>query len=639
MTLSARNARFLVGLIAIALAVVQFIPVFASRAIYEISLLSAHVGATTAIAYLVVGLRGRRKEGDDVPLFDVLCAGLALACASYFYMQGARVAERIEGVDPVYTADYVFGIVLILLLLEAARRIAGTVLMSLAVLFILYVFLGPYLPAPFDNRGLSLKRFVDLQLLSGQGIFGTPISASANMVFYFVIVGAFLERSGAGRLFVDLAYCATGRAWGGAAKASIVSSGLFGTVSGSAVANVLMTGVVTIPLMRRTGFSRNFAGAVEATASTGGQLAPPVMGAAAFILADIVGVTYGTVAYAAIVPAVLFYLSLYVLVDSYSRRYGLVPTRDLPLAESWRGLKERWHVLLPLGLMVYLLTSQYSLMRVGAITAVAIIIISWLRATTRLMPRDIYAALVAGARSAAEVAIPSAVAGIIVGILVHTGMALHLERWLLDIAGNSLFVSLIGAMLLTLVFGMGMPTAAAYLVAAILVGPALQNLGVPALEAHLFIFYFAVLSMVTPPVALAAYAAAGVSGGSLWTTGLIAFGLAIPGFIIPFAFVADPALLLQGSALDNVRTVGTAAIGVCATAAASGGFALGRLSLVMRGILFAGGVLLIVPNLTAEIIGFILLALVGLWQMRPGIRSRAAVPPETTSQPSEGTAI
>ncbi|MCS0503193.1 TRAP transporter permease [Ancylobacter mangrovi] len=639
MVLSPRHARLLLGAIALGLAAVQFIPVFMGRALYEISLLSAHVGATTAIVYLMVGQSGRRKEGEGVPVLDLVCALLALACAVYFFRQGGRVAERIEGVDPVYTSDYVFGIVLILLLVEAARRIAGIVLAALAVLFIVYVFAGPYLPGPLAHSGMSLKRFIDLQVLSDQGIFGTPISASANMVFYFVIVGAFLERSGAGRLFVDLAYCATGRAWGGAAKAGVVSSGLFGTVSGSAVANVLMSGVVTIPLMRRTGFKANFAGAVEATASTGGQLAPPVMGAAAFILADIVGVSYGTVAYAAIVPAALFYLSLYVLVDSHARRHGLAPNKDLPLAESWRGFRERWHVLLPLVLMVYLLTSQYSLMRVGAVTMVAIIVVSWLRPVTRLGLKDIYAALVSGARSAAEVAVPSAVAGIIVGALVHTGMALHLERWLLDVAGSSLFVSLLGAMFLTLVFGMGMPTAAAYLVAAILVGPALQNLGVPPLEAHLFIFYFSVLSMVTPPVALAAYAAAGVSGGSLWTTGLISFGLAIPGFVIPFAFVSDPSLLLQGDALDIVRTVGTAVVGVCATAAASGGFALGRLSAPARAALFAGGVLLIVPDNASEIAGLVLLVLVMGWQLRfargqAGAAGGGAAKPDACSETS-----
>ncbi|GLK78929.1 TRAP transporter permease [Methylopila turkensis] len=625
MMLSGRHARVLVGVIAVALTVTQFAPLAIGRNLFEISMLGVHVGATTAIAYLIFGWRSRRGPDDPVSPLDLMCAALAIACAVYFWFQGARVSERIEGVDEVFTADYVFGLGLIALLLEACRRVAGNVLMLLSAAFIAYVFVGPYLPGPLGHSGMSLMRFVDLQVLSTQGVFGTPISASANMVFYFVIVGAFLERSGAGHLFVDLAYCVTGRAWGGAAKASVVSSGLFGTVSGSAVANVLVDGVITIPLMKRTGFSKDFAGAVEATASTGGQLAPPVMGAAAFILADIVGVSYGSVAYAAIVPAVLFYLSLYVLIDAYSRRHGFAPNAELPVSAALRGLRERWHILVPLGLMIYLLTAQYSLMRVGAVSLAAIVVISWVRASTRMGLKDIYEATVAGARGAAEVAIPSAVAGIIVGVLVHTGMALHLERWILEIAGGSLLISLVGAMLLTLIFGMGMPTAAAYMVAAILVGPALQNLGVPGLAAHLFIFYFAVLSMVTPPVALAAYAAAGISGGSLWNTGLIAFGIAVPGFIIPFAFVFDQGILLDGEALHVVRTVGTAMVGVTATAAASGGYLFGALARPLRFVLFAAGVMLIAPNPTTELLGAGLGGAILVWQLRFASRARRSI--------------
>ncbi|HET7598157.1 MAG TPA: TRAP transporter fused permease subunit, partial [Burkholderiales bacterium] len=420
---------------------------------------------------------------------------------------------------------------------------------------------------------------------------------------------------GAGQLFVNLAYCVTGRAWGGAAKASVVSSGLFGTVSGSAVANVLVDGIITIPLMKRTGFNGALAGAIEATASTGGQLAPPVMGAAAFILADIVGVSYASVAFAAIVPAVLYYFSLYVVVDSYSRRMGLGPNAALPVAESFAGLRERWHILVPFGVMIYFLTAQYSLMLVGAISLVTIVILSWARASTRLNLAAIYEAIINGARGAAEVAIPSAVAGIIVGVLIQTGMALHLERWLLDLAGNSLMISLIGAMILTLIFGMGMPTSAAYLVAAVLVGPALQTLGIPALPAHLFIFYFAVLSMVTPPVALAAYAAAGISGANLWTTGLMSFLIAIPGFLIPFAFVFDPGILLQGDPWHVAHVVTTATMGVVGFSSGLGGYLFGPLNWPARLALFCFSPLLIDPDFTTDAIGGVGLALVLVYQM------------------------
>ena len=615
MALSPAYARLFLGFVALVLTAVEFAPLALGRSLYEITFLGIHVGATTAITFLVIGFKARRKENDPVSLADVILAILALSCAVYFALQGYRVAERIEGVDEVFFWDQVFGTLLILLLLEACRRVAGIVLMILAALFIAYVFLGPYLPGALAHRGMSYMRFIDLQVLSTQAIFGTPISASAHMVFYFVIVGAFLERSGAGQLFVSLAYCVTGRAWGGAAKASVVSSGLFGTVSGSAVANVLVDGIITIPLMKRTGFKGTFAGAIEATASTGGQLAPPVMGAAAFILADIVGVSYASVAFAAIVPAVLYYLSLYIVVDSYSRRMGFGPNPALPVAESFRGLRERWHILVPLAVMIYLLTAQYSLMLVGAVSLVVIVILSWARPSTRLNLRAIYEAIINGARGAAEVAIPSAVAGIIVGVLIQSGMALHLERWLLDLAGNSLMISLIGAMILTLIFGMGMPTSAAYLVAAVLVGPALQSLGIPALAAHLFIFYFAVLSMVTPPVALAAYAAAGISGANLWTTGLIAFVIAIPGFLIPFAFVLDQGILLQGELLHILHVVTTASIGVAGLSLATGGYLFGPLNWPARIALFCLSPLLIDPNTFTDVIGGIGVALIVGYQV------------------------
>lgn len=629
-TIPAATARMFLGAIALALTAVEFAPLILGRSIYEVSFLGIHVGATTAIVFLVIGWNARRKADDGVALVDAVCALAALACAAYFASQGLRISERIEGVDEVLPLDYVFGILLMLLLLEACRRVAGIVLMVLALLFIAYVFLGPYLPGGLSHRGMSLMRFVDLQVLSTQAIFGTPISASAHMVFYFVVVGAFLERSGAGQLFVDLAYCVTGRAWGGAGKASVISSGLFGTVSGSAVANVLVDGIITIPLMKRTGFKGTLAGAIEATASTGGQLAPPVMGAAAFILADIVGVSYASVAFAAIVPAVLYYLSLYVVVDSYSRRHGLGPSAVLPVAESFAGLRERWHILVPLGVMIYLLMEGFSLKLVGAASVAAIVIVSWARPSTRMNLVAMYEAVVNGARAAAEVAIPSAVAGIIVGVLVQSGMALHLERALLDLAGNSLMISLVGAMMLTLIFGMGMPTSAAYLVAAVLVGPALQNLGVPALAAHLFIFYFAVLSMVTPPVALAAYAAAGISGASLWTTGWYAFVIAIPGFMIPFAFVFDQGILLQGDLAHIVYVVATAGAGVICFSAALGGYVFGPLAGPARIALIVFSPLLIDPDVVTDIVGGAGIALVLGYQLwRYKLTARRRIPAAT----------
>ena len=621
--LPAPGVRWALGVIAVTLTVVEFSQLLLGRSLDHLTFLGVHVGAATAVTFFICSVRGRRKPDEPVPLPDLALAATALIAAGYFALQGPRVTERIAGVDAVYALDIAFGIVLIIVLLEACRRIAGIVLTVIAVLFIGYILLGPHLPGALEHRGLSLMRFIDVQVLSTQGIFGTPISASAHMVFYFVLVGAFLERSGAGKLFVDLAYCLTGRTWGGAGKASVVSSSFFGTVSGSAVANVLMTGVVTIPLMKRSGFKPAQAASIEATASTGGQLAPPIMGAAAFILADIVGVGYAAVVVAAIVPALLYYLSLFTVVDCQARRSGLGPDPSLPVAESLAGLRVRWHLIPPLFLMIYLLMSHYSLMLTGGITTLTIIFVSWLRTKTRMKIKAIFESITTAARTTADVAVPSAVAGIIVGTLVETGMALSLQRWLLDVAGNSLMITLFGAMLLTIVFGMGMPTAAAYLVSAILVAPALQELGVPALAAHLFVFYFAILSMVTPPVALAAYAAAGISRSNLWTTGWMAFVIAIPGFLIPYAFVFDQGLLLEGDALHIARVITTATIGVLGLSTATGGYAFGPLNWPLRIVLFCFSPLLIDPRHFTDLIGLsVIVAIVAyqIWNFK--IRSR-----------------
>lgn len=614
MAIPALWAKVFVGVVAVVLTAVEFLPLLAGRAIYELTFLATHVGAAAAVSFVIFSTTARRKSDEPVPLYDFALALLCIVSAAYFASQGARVAERIEGVDPVFTPDIVFGLLLLALLLESCRRATSVILTLLGLGFLVYIFAGPYLPDPFQHRGMSLARFIDLQVLSTQAVFGTPISASAHMVFYFVLVGAFLERSGAGKLFVDLAFCVTGRAWGGAAKAGVVSSGLFGMISGSAVANVLVNGIVSIPLMKRTGFSAAMAGAIEATASTGGQLAPPVMGAAAFILADIVGIPYSKVAFAAIVPAILFYLSIYVVVDSYARRRGLAPSVILPIEESLAGLRERWHLLLPLGVMVYMLMSQYSLMLTGGVTLVCIILVSWLRTATRMGIATIYASIVSGVRATVEVAVPSAVAGIIVGTLVQTGMALKLQRWLLDVTGGSLFTTLFGTMVLTIIFGMGMPTAAAYLVSAVLVAPALQEFGVPALAAHMFIFYFAILSMVTPPVALAAYAAAGLSGANLWTSGFLAFVIAIPGFLIPYSFVFDQSILLQGDLVHAAGVIASAAVGIIALSAATGGYLLGPLNWPLRVLLFCFGPMLIDPRIITDLIGGAGLLAVVLYQ-------------------------
>jgi len=583
----------------------------------DLVLLPGHVAFAASMALLGQTASGkRREETERIPLYDFVLATIPLVVGSYLLAEQNRLTTRIAGVDPVTTLDVILGLLLILLLLEACRRSAGLALAALGGVSVVYAFAGPYFWGPFQHRGMSLVRFVDLQVLSTEGIFGIPTSASANMVFYFVLVGAFLERSGAGQLFISVAYSLTGRARGGSAKASVISSGLFGTVSGSAVANVLVDGWLTIPLMKRSGFPPPVAGAVEAAASTGGQLMPPVMGAAAFVLAQIVGVSYWDVVVAAALPAILYYLSLYFIVDLYSRKEGLQPLGRQEIADLLAGFRDRVHLFLPLAYLIYLLAQGYTLMSVGLRTVIAIVLVSLVRRATRMGVLQIGRALYAGARAAVDVGVPSAIAGIIVGTLVHTGLALRFQDILLSTTGGLLLPSLFMAMLVTLILGIGVPTTAAYLLAAILVAPAIQGLGVPALAIHLFVFYFGVVSMVTPPEAMAALAAAGISGANFWSTGIQAFKFSLAAFLVPYAFVYNQALLLRGPWTEIAWVVPTTAVGVILLAAAVVGYAYGPARPIERLLLFVASLLLITPEKITDFVGIALAASVFAAQRR-----------------------
>jgi len=508
--------------------------------------------------------------------------------------------------------DIFLGVSLVVLLMEACRRTVGLSLTVIAILFVAYGFAGQFMPGLLAHRGLSIERFVDLQVLSPNGIFGLPIGVSAELVFYFILFGAFLERSGGGELFSDLAYSVTGRVRGGAAKTSVVSSALYGTISGSAVANVVVDGMITIPLMKRSGFKPSFAAAVEAVASTGGQIMPPVMGAAAFILAQIVGVSYWEVAIAAAVPACLYYVALYFAIDFESVKKGLLGLSKAELPDVKTGLKLRIHLIIPLIILVYYIISG----EVTPVTAVlraiiATIVLSFIRRATMMDPARLLSALEKGAREAVSVAIPCAVAGVVIGVIINSGLGLKFTDLMIYLSGGFLIITLILVMVAVIILGMGMPTSAAYLLAAILMAPALMNLGVAPLAAHMFIFYFAVISMITPPVALAAYAAASIGEADLWETGITAFKIAIPGFLIPFIFVYDNSLLLKGPWVEIVWRIIISIIGIIGLAGSIMGYYAKRTGPVDRALLFVGSVLLIVPEKITDFIG--LAVLIGLF--------------------------
>ncbi|MCZ6849374.1 MAG: TRAP transporter fused permease subunit [Alphaproteobacteria bacterium] len=570
-----------------------------------------HVFLALALCFFVYPLS---KDPEDRVRrgIDLVLSLISLGLAAYFLWDFERITTRTAFVDALTPLDYGLGVICVLVLLEASRRVAGIALTIILLVFIAYAILGPLIPGYMGHRGISFRHFIDLQFLSPSGIFTIPTGVSASIVFYFILFAAFLEVSGAGDLFIKLAFRLTGRARGGPAKAAVVASSLMGTVSGSAVANVAGTGIFTIPLMRKVGYSPTFAGAVEAAASTGGQLMPPIMGAAAFILAETIGLPYLQLVVAAILPAVIYYVSIYFMVDFQARRDGIrgLPPEALPASEV--PLVRQAHLGLPLVVLVATLAAGYSLLTVATSGIVTTVVVSYFRRDTWIGPEKFLAALESGARKSVAVAVPSAAAGIVIGVAVYTGLGIKLTSEIVELSHGFLFPALFIVMVACLILGMGMPTSAAYIMAAILLGQALQEFGLSALQAHMFIFYFAILSMVTPPIALSAYAAAGISGASMWSTGIQAFKLTFAGFLIPYALAYNPALLLEGSPWDSLWVFATSVAGVACLAGSVIGHMLIRTGPVVRLALFAGSILLIVPELVTDAIGMsILVAVLG----------------------------
>jgi len=566
-----------------------------------------HLSFALALVFLTTPAWKEAKTGA----WDYALALTALASAGMYAAEWDFLNNRIRDVDPVPLRYLIAGVLYLLLTLEASRRSLGWGVTSIALAALAYNFLGHFIPGNFGHRSVQFAPFVEFQTMGVEGLFGVPLGVSAEVVFYFVLFSAALEISGGGRLFIDMAVRLTGPYRGGPAKAAIVSSGLMGTISGSATANVVGTGVFTIPLMKRLGFAPHYAGAVEAVASTGGQIMPPIMGAAAFILADMTGIPYLSVAAAAAIPAVIYYLSLFFMVDLEARKRGLAGMRrsELPLL---RGiLLERGLLLLPIILIVGYMVAGYTLMWSATSAAIGVVVLSWVRRATRMGPVKIIETLESAARMAIPVAIPCAVAGIIVGVLVDTGLGLKFSGLIVDVSAGRLLPALLLVMVACIIMGMGMPTSAAYIMAATLMGPAFEKMGLLPIAGHLFIFYFAILSMVTPPVALASYVAAGIADSGLSETGWKAFQLSFAAFLVPFAFAYNPAMLLEGPLTETLWVTATCALGVFALAAAVTGYLAGPAAGWERAAFLAGAIGLIVPEKTTDLLGLALLLLSG----------------------------
>ena len=604
-----------------------------------------------------------RLEADasaptTIPWLDLGLAGLSIGCMSYFFIAYEYITTRFPTAHPLGWLDLAVGSVLMVLVLEATRRTLGMALPVLGVLFIAYALVGPWLPGPLRHKGLSYEILLDQTIFTSEGLFGIPLGVAASYVILFIIFGAFLEKSGAGQFFMNLANGLAGGQRGGPGKVSVVSSSLFGTISGSAVANVMVDGWLTIPMMKRTGFKPEAAAAVEAVASTGGQIMPPVMGAASFVMAEFLGVPYSHVMLAAAIPAIFYYGALFAAIHFNASRAGL---RGIPKAELPKLSEVLWaqgHLLAPV-VTIFLLLLEGFTATYAALVSTAVVMYAWLLGrwvwpllaagialwvigvgpwswailaavglvgalvlaggpgrVRQLAVADGPAALVSGAYQTVPVAMATATAGIMIGIILQTGLAIRFTSFLVEFAGGQLFIALLITMVAAIILGTALPTTPAYIMLAALLIPALIKLGVPPMAAHMFAFYFGCLSAITPPECLAVYAAASISRCGVWAAGWQAVKFGAAGFIVPFFFVYYPSLLFTGPWMEIALAAITGFVGVVALAAGLEGYLIRPATWLERGMFLAGALLLIDPGLITDLAGFGLLGAALLLQRR-----------------------
>ncbi|MEJ5357444.1 MAG: TRAP transporter permease [Desulfobacterales bacterium] len=586
---------------------------------------SIHLAFALTLTYLLYPVR---REGGDGRLRWHHWALAALACYIGLYMAMNYMRIMMAGGD--YTRlDYIAGVLGVLLTLEAARRVVGLPIVCLASFFILYTYFGNHFPGFLAHRGYSIERIASHMYLTTEGIIGIPLGVSATFIFLFILFGAFAERSGLGQLFIDIANALAGWASGGPAKMAIVTSALEGTVSGSSVANTVQSGSLTIPMMKRLGYRPEFAAAVEASSSTGGQIMPPIMGAAAFIMAEFLNIPYIQIAKAAAIPACLYFFGVFMEVHFEAKRCNLRGLRRDELPRFWRVVKERGHLILPLFVIIYFLTSGFTPIYAALLGLITAVIAGLIKKATRMSPRDIVDVLAAGARSAIGVALACASAGIIIGAVTLTGIGLKLGNGLVELAGGSLPLTLVFTMITSIILGMGVPTTANYIITSTIAAPALTQLGVHPLAAHMFVFYFGIVADITPPVALAAYAGSGIAKSNPFKTGVTSTKLAIGAFITPYIFVYNTAMLwVDTTWYEMIHTLLTACGGMTAIGASMIGFFWAPMNWAERILFFAGGLTLIHPDVRTDVIGVLVLAALLFYQRhkkRQGIVSRATV--------------
>ena len=590
---------------------------------------AVHLAFTLCLVFLLYPMTSKQSKTSGIPFYDYIIAAIGVASAMYIVVFFNDLVTR-AGLPT--TTDLVMGFLLIAALLEATRRISNPILPGLAVCALLYCYFGRYMPDMLAHRGFSISRIVNHMYLGGEGIFGTPLEVSSTFVFMFILFGSILEKTGLGKFIIDLSLALAGWSTGGPAKVAVVSSGLMGTVSGSSVANVCTTGMFTIPLMKSVGYEPYFAGAVEAVASTGGQIMPPVMGAAAFIMAQILGVPYIEVVVAAIVPALLYYFAVMVQVHFEAARLGLTGLPFSQLPPLWPLLKSKGFLLIPLIAIIYFLLAGFTPLKAAFNGILVSFVLSWLNKETRLTPVRLMEAFESGARGAIGVACACATVGMVVGMGTLTGLALRIANAIVTLAGGSKILTLFFTMLASLLLGMGLPTTANFIVTSTMAAPALFLLGVPAKAAYMFVFYFGIAADLTPPVALAAYAGSGIAGSDPMKTGVTAFKLALAGFLVPYIYVYNPMLLfIDYETWPMIQAVCTALLGVFLLAMFTIGFFMAPMAWYMRIIAFAGALGLLIPGTMTDLGGIAVLVLMFAFQLAKKKRMKAAGLPITVA--------
>ncbi|WP_281678866.1 TRAP transporter permease [Synergistes jonesii] len=508
------------------------------------------------VAVYILFPASQRANKRSTPWYDWILAIAAGCVTGYIIFFFNEIARR--GAEPKEYEIYL-GVAAIILVIEAGRRVVGNVLPCMSVLFLLYCYFGNYVPGIFQIRGYPISRIIQHMYLTPEGIFGLALGVSATFVIVFIIFGAYLSQSGGAKFFNELALALAGNKPGGPAKVAVVASGLLGTINGSSVANVATTGTFTIPLMKKVGYQPYYAGAVEACASTGGQLMPPIMGAGAFIMSEFLNIPYLSIAAAAIIPAMIYYTAIFTNVHIRARKQRLsgIPKEELP---SVKGvMKSDGHLIIPVIVIIVTLLMKYTPLRAGFIGVVSVILVSSLKKNTRMSLKDNFNALVEGARGGLGVALACALVGFIVGTSSLTSLGLTISNNIIDISGGKLLLTLVMAMVACLVLGMGLPTTANYIVCSTIIAPALIGMNVIPIAAHLFVFYFGIMADLTPPVCLAAFTGAGIAGASPAKTGVTATRIALASYLLPYCFVYNPVLLLQ-----NVEPVDLAVLTVSA---------------------------------------------------------------------------